>query len=1008
MLSWVGPLALAIAAAHTASSPPDTVALGGQLARALAGDDAAAVTALTVPGGTPTPEWARSFGWLLETYDRFEVSRCGGVADEVGAERSHFVVVEVMATASPVGQPTRRVAVPRWWSLQLVPTAIGWRIASAMMREERLAIALRDAPPAAREAAFDLPFVDPSTLFRAFAYAGDGEAGVALDHWVIELARRRGDLVREATALRAMASKEANLGRRDDALAHAQEALAVARRTGSPAEIAGAWFAVGIARWFHDDTAAAVEALLTAAAAALGDEDPTRGFRSLYMAAHIQASAGHLREALEIGEQMRRRLARFPLARPGVDLEFLVAEVYNQLGDARQAREAYERAYAGSRALGDESIVQMALADLAEFETDPAILRRLLADAARGPQPALNLSVIHARLASLLRKGGEWATADAELQESLRLARGVGERRAEAQALVDLAELRLDEHRPEEALAFATDAATLAESPEGQTRVVGPIAPWTARTTEGRALRALGRHPQAAHSLELAIAQIEEREASAPDSGFTRAGFLDDKTAPYRELADLQVEEGDPAAALATVERMRARALRGILARGHLDLFSSLSADERAEAARLNAKVLELNRAILAAGDDPTQRRLREEREQARLGWGRFTTMLSAAHPDSQRRRAGIEGAVAGQNTIPSRGLVLEYLVDTERTLVLVAGHRDDGEVFVEAVRLAVGRKELEQQVNELVGVVSGNDPGFAKHARSLYDLLLAPVRHYFVGVDRLCIVPDDILWNVPFQALLAADGQPLAASIASFLAPSLGMVAAAGAADAESSTGSRLLALGNPTLANAAARVRAQQRGIDLGPLPEAEREVHDIARLYGRQSDVWVKDAASEDRFKAAAPRYGVLHVASHGLIDDANPMFSALVLAASRGRSADGQSDDGLLEAREIADLQLSARLAVLSACDTGRGHIGNGEGLVGLAWAFLASGVPQLVVSKWKTDSEATAELMVLFHRELLAGRSAAEALRQAERALAQRPQFAHPYYWAAFAVVGTRW
>jgi CHAT domain-containing protein len=227
-------------------------------------------------------------------------------------------------------------------------------------------------------------------------------------------------------------------------------------------------------------------------------------------------------------------------------------------------------------------------------------------------------------------------------------------------------------------------------------------------------------------------------------------------------------------------------------------------------------------------------------------------------------------------------------------------------------------------------------------------------------------------------------------------------MLGVTSAAEGTRPVRARLLALGNPTLLKGDARTRARQRGIALDPLPEAEEEVRAIARLYGpRNSEVWVEAAAAEDRFKSAARSYDVLHVATHGLLDDDNPMFSALVLAAPPSHA-----EDGLLEAREIADLQLSARLAVLSACDTGRGRIGNGEGVVGLAWAFLASGVPQLVVSDWKTDSAATAVLMVAFHRELLSGRDAVEALRRAQATVRAKPAYTHPYYWAPFVVVGS--
>jgi CHAT domain-containing protein len=97
-----------------------------------------------------------------------------------------------------------------------------------------------------------------------------------------------------------------------------------------------------------------------------------------------------------------------------------------------------------------------------------------------------------------------------------------------------------------------------------------------------------------------------------------------------------------------------------------------------------------------------------------------------------------------------------------------------------------------------------------------------------------------------------------------------------------------------------------------------------------------------------------------------------------------------------------------LAVLSACETARGRIGAGEGMIGLSWAMFIAGVPSIVVSQWKIESAGTRDLMVDFHRALLSGKnkpSKADALRQAALKLMRNPQTQHPFYWAGFILVG---
>jgi CHAT domain-containing protein len=190
------------------------------------------------------------------------------------------------------------------------------------------------------------------------------------------------------------------------------------------------------------------------------------------------------------------------------------------------------------------------------------------------------------------------------------------------------------------------------------------------------------------------------------------------------------------------------------------------------------------------------------------------------------------------------------------------------------------------------------------------------------------------------------------------------------------------------------------------LTPLPSTQAEVMQLAALYGAQrSKVYVGAEAREERLKAEAGGAGVLHLATHAVLNDASPMYSQIVLAQPGEKS----SEDGLLEAWEIMKLDLRTDLVVLSACETGRGRIGAGEGLIGLTWAFFVAGAPSTVVSQWKVDAESTAELMQEFHRRMRARQPSAptkaEALREAELKLLRNPKYRHPFYWASFSIIG---
>jgi len=106
-----------------------------------------------------------------------------------------------------------------------------------------------------------------------------------------------------------------------------------------------------------------------------------------------------------------------------------------------------------------------------------------------------------------------------------------------------------------------------------------------------------------------------------------------------------------------------------------------------------------------------------------------------------------------------------------------------------------------------------------------------------------------------------------------------------------------------------------------------------------------------------------------------------------------------------------MDLHADLAILSACETARGHISAGEGVIGLAWAFFVAGTPTTVVSQWKVESTSTTELMQAFHRErqVMGGKTVssfrtARALQRAELQILRQPRYAHPFYWAGFVVM----
>jgi CHAT domain-containing protein len=165
-------------------------------------------------------------------------------------------------------------------------------------------------------------------------------------------------------------------------------------------------------------------------------------------------------------------------------------------------------------------------------------------------------------------------------------------------------------------------------------------------------------------------------------------------------------------------------------------------------------------------------------------------------------------------------------------------------------------------------------------------------------------------------------------------------------------------------------------------------------VADHYAGAS-VLVRGEATEDRAKSLAGGARLLHFATHGELNESDPLASGLLLAPGGG-------DDGRLEVREIFGLDLQAQLVVLSACETGLGQLSTGDELIGLQRAFLYAGTPAVVTTLWKVDDRASFVLMREFYGRL-AKADPARALQEAQRAALK--EFPHPFAWAAFGLTG---
>jgi CHAT domain-containing protein len=208
-----------------------------------------------------------------------------------------------------------------------------------------------------------------------------------------------------------------------------------------------------------------------------------------------------------------------------------------------------------------------------------------------------------------------------------------------------------------------------------------------------------------------------------------------------------------------------------------------------------------------------------------------------------------------------------------------------------------------------------------------------------------------------------------------------------------------KLLAFGDPDFS-----LFSEGKGSTLANLPYSRVEVERISSLVDDDDqEVFLGSEASESNLRAALDEdtARILHLATHGLIDPAEPASSSIVLCPDTETG-----DDGYLHTLEILSLPVDAELVVLSACESARGTLARGEGVVGLSRAFIASGARGVLASLWAVSDESTSELMSVFYERIYKKKKpTAEALAEARRSLIKNDSYGHPFHWSCFTLTG---
>jgi CHAT domain-containing protein len=752
---------------------------------------------------------------------------------------------------------------------------------------------------------------------------------------------------------------------------------------------------------------------------------------------NISYSQGDYRKALEYYQQSKR------LAEERKDAGGLtralnnIGSIYLLQSNYPLALETLRQTLKLAQAAGDLGMVSQALNNLGlthlgltEYnEALDSFQQALKLVEDKGFKPGMilalnNLAVVH-------EAQGKYQLAEDCYRRSMQLAEALGNKEALAFLLSNLGNTRRLQGDQRQAIELTERAIKLAKQ-------IGNLEALSkASTRAGKDWLALGQPEQAEQAFAAAIQAVEQLRAQAGGSEQDRQRFLETRIAPYYGMIDLLVTRRQLADALGYAQRAKGRVLLDVLQGGKADVAKAMTAAEAEQEQRLKRDLATLNTLIYRERlqAQPNETRLGElntQLEKLRLEQEAFQAGLYSAHPELKLQRGELHPLSLDEiaSLLPNQQTaILEYVVAEEQTYLFVITRTAGGgtqlaatldphlssPISLQVYPLKLTRAEVTDLAERFRRRIANRSFDLNELAGELYRRLLQPAHEQLSNKQALIIIPDGSLWQLPFQALQATGGRYLIEDHALAYAPSLPVLHAMFKQQvARSRSANRapsLLAFGNPLLgAQRTAQTETMVQNGQAAPLPETERQVNALKQLYGQtRSKVLLGVAAREDVLKAEAARYRILHLATHGILNDTSPMYSHLLLS----QTPDQQGEDGLLEAWEIMRLNLQTDLVVLSACETARGRVGLGEGIIGLTWAFFVAGSPANVVSQWKVESSSTADLMLEFHRQL-GSRPAtakpaplrkAEALRQASLIVLRNPRYRHPFYWASFVLIG---
>ena len=644
--------------------------------------------------------------------------------------------------------------------------------------------------------------------------------------------------------------------------------------------------------------------------------------------------------------------------------------MFQSLGDYLRAKEYLEKALAIAIEIGDRPGKANHQLNLGQLLLH-VCLDRKYSDAANCFSDALLIATetgdkrceaaCYHNLADLFRCQGNNVKAKEHYEQALAISVEIGDKKREAAVYFQLGSLFISHDECAKAEEYLEKAVSIAkEARDFQTELFCyKEFAWAKIPQE--------KQQEAFRYLFESIKKCEDCRSFLKDNDEFKVLYSDAYNSPYRDLSTLYCAVENPMKALYVEELGRARALSDLMA-AQYSVERQISGDPQSWTGIENVAHLESDSACLYISYDA----------QNVLLW-----ILKANGVVEFRRNT-----VDKKTLATKQALNLDTFLSESFRSFGIQPPRDCEDRSFDGIEPTPDSSEEEN----LAGLRQrGRHDDLRRNLTLFYKIILAPVADILEG-SEIIIVPDRHLYHVPFPALLDDSGKYLSETFRIRIVPSLMTLRCIQNSPANYHSYTGALIVGDPEVPEVLWKGKRQT----FQPLPSARKEAEMIGRLLGIQP--LIGQQATKQAVVQRINAVSLIHFAAHG-----NAERGEIALAPVNNDSRLPREPDWLLTVSDISQVQLRAKLVVLSCCHSARGQI-KVEGVVGMARAFLGSGARSVLVSLWALDDDATQQFMNHFYLHLARGESASESLHQAMKWMRDNG-FAKVSEWAPFLLIG---